>query len=169
MTSLPNPTTGPEHARLESGLWSLRDVFFLPRGREEVFAFFKEARNLETLTPNFLRFQVLTPEPIQMTEGTLIEYRLRLHGVPMKWRSEIINWDPPHAFVDQQLKGPYRKWHHLHRFYEVEGGTLCEDEVTYQVLGGAIVRKLFVVNDLDRIFRYRRETLMELFPSATTE
>ena len=165
MTTLPEITTEPQHARLTSGLWSLRDVFVLPRPRDEVFDFFKEARNLETLTPDFLKFKVLTPDPIAIEEGTLIDYRLRLHGFPMGWRSEIIDWDPPHAFVDQQLKGPYQKWHHLHRFYEIPGGTLCEDEVTYKVLGGALIRRLFVVNDLDRIFRYRRETLNRLFPS----
>lgn len=143
----------------------MRDVFVLPRPRAAVFEFFKEARNLETLTPDFLRFRVLSPEPIVMGDGTRIDYRLRLHGLPLTWRSEITDWDPPRGFVDQQLKGPYRKWHHRHRFYDVPGGTLCEDEVTYEVLGGALVRRLFVVNDLDRIFRYRREVLTGLFPN----
>ena len=89
----------------------------------EVFEFFSRARNLESLTPPWLSFSVLTPEPIEMRPGTLIDYRLRLHGLPMRWRTLIEAWEPEVRFVDRQLRGPYKLWHHTHSFAEVSGGT----------------------------------------------
>lgn len=137
---------------------------WLPQTRDKVFPFFAEARNLEQLTPPFLQFEVLTPAPITMRGGALIDYQLRVHGFPIRWRTEITEWDPPHRFVDQQLRGPYHMWHHTHTFVERDGGTLCRDEVVYRPRGGTLVNWLFVRRDVERIFAYRRERLLEIFP-----
>ena len=139
----------------------------LPFLREKMFDFFSRAENLELLTPPWLSFNVVTPTPIRMCEGALIDYRLRVRGIPLRWRSEITVWDPPYRFVDVQLRGPYRMWHHEHRFTEVEGGTRVEDRVKYAVLGGSLVNKLFVAPDVRRIFDYRTQRLRELFEAST--
>ena len=136
---------------------------WLPRRRDEVFPFFSEARNLELLTPPWLKFEVLTPAPIVMRPGTLIDYRIKIHGIPIRWRTEITEWDPPLRFVDVQLSGPYTLWHHIHTFIEHDGGTLCRDEVRYRPRGGALMNWLFVRADVERIFRYRQERLLEVF------
>lgn len=139
----------------------------LARPIEEVFAFFADAHNLESITPAFLRFHVLTPAPIPMAAGTLIDYRLSLRGVPIRWRTRIDVWEPVHRFVDLQLRGPYRLWHHEHTFESIPGGTKCRDVVTYAVPGGPgverLIERLFVRRDVERIFRYRRERLVERF------
>lgn len=140
------------------------DELLLPRQRDEIFPFFAEARNLEKITPPFLKFEVLTPEPIAMRAGTLIDYQIRIHGLPVKWKTEIIEWDPPHRFIDVQLSGPYRLWHHTHTFEERGGSTLCRDEVCYWPRGGALIDFLFVRRDVEAIFAYRREKLLEMFP-----
>lgn len=144
---------------------TLQTQIWLPRPRAEVFAFFAEARNLETLTPSWLRFEVLTPAPIVMRAGTLIDYRIRVHGLPIRWRTEIAAWEPPHRFVDTQLRGPYTLWHHTHTFEERDGGTLCGDTVRYRPRGGALLHWLFVRRDVARIFAYRQQRLRELFPT----
>lgn len=148
--------------------YDLRFELWLPCRRDKVFPFFAEARNLETITPPWLKFEVLTPAPIPMRAGTLIDYRIRVHGIPLRWRTEITVWEPPHHFVDVQLRGPYRLWHHTHTFEERDGGTLCTDLVRYRPRGGALVNWLFVRRDVERIFRYRQERLKTLFdtPSA---
>jgi ligand-binding SRPBCC domain-containing protein len=135
----------------------------VPRPLDEVFAFFGDARNLERLTPAFLNFKILTPQPIEMRPGTLIDYRISLRGLPMKWTSEITEWRPPFAFVDEQRRGPYRKWIHRHTFTEVPGGTRVSDDVEYDVLGGALIHTLFVKRDLETIFNYRLAVLSDLF------
>jgi ligand-binding SRPBCC domain-containing protein len=134
---------------------------------EEVFPFFADARNLEALTPPWLRFEVRTPAPIEMRAGALIDYRLRVHGLPLRWQSEITAWDPPHLFVDEQRRGPYRLWRHEHRFRADGDGTLVEDEVTYAVWGGGLVDALFVKRDLARIFAFRREALLAAFATRS--
>jgi len=138
-----------------------REQWF-PRPLEEVFAFFADAGNLEAITPPWLGFEVLTPRPIAMRPGTLIDYRLRLRGVPLRWRTEISVWQPPHRFVDEQRRGPYRLWVHEHRFIEVPGGTEIVDRVRYAVPGGRLVERLVVDRDLARIFEYRRRRVAEL-------
>jgi len=140
------------------------DELLLPRPRSEVFPFFAEARNLEILTPPWLKFQVLTPHPISMRAGTLIDYRIRVHALPIRWRTEILEWDPPHRFVDVQLRGPYKLWHHTHSFEERGESTLCRDEVRYWPRGGAIIDRLFVRRDVERIFAFRHQKLLEIFP-----
>ena len=138
----------------------------LPFPRERVFEFFARAENLELLTPPWLSFRILTPQPIRMGAGTLIDYRLRLHGIPLRWRSEITVWEPPHRFVDEQRRGPYRLWRHEHRFTEVDGGTRVDDWVRYAVLGGTLIDKLLVAPDVRRIFDFREERLRAFFPSS---
>jgi ligand-binding SRPBCC domain-containing protein len=126
---------------------------------DEVFAFFADAHTLERLTPPFLRFEVLTPAPVDMHEGTLIDYRLRLHGLPIRWQSRIVVWDPPHRFVDRQLRGPYASWVHTHSFQAMQEGTLVTDMVDYAVPGGSLVQRFFVGPDLEKIFDYRVRVL----------
>ena len=142
-------------------VFTLRNEVWLPRSIDEVFEFFSDAYNLETLTPPILRFQVLTPAPIRMAVGTLIDYKLRLRGAPVKWQSEITAWEPPYRFVDEQRRGPYSMWVHEHTFVEKDGGTLAKDNVSYAVPGGALVNKLFVARDVRKIFEYRTERLLE--------
>jgi len=156
----------------------------LPHPVEEVFAFFADARNLERLTPPLLRFEVLTPGAIEMRAGTLIEYRLRLHGMAVDWLTRIEEWEPGVRFVDMQLAGPYRLWHHTHAFEEVvrcspeqrsgcapplnmPSGTLMTDTVLYALPWwpfGELARPL-VRRDLDQIFGYRRDAVAELLAS----
>jgi ligand-binding SRPBCC domain-containing protein len=133
---------------------------------EDVFDFFSRARNLEALTPPWLRFSVLTPEPITMRTGTLIEYRLRVHGLPMLWVARIEEWVPGQRFVDRQLRGPYRLWHHTHEFEPRPRGTLIRDRVRYELpLGplGALAHALAVRRDLERVFAYRHRQVERLF------
>ena len=146
--------------------FELTSEVLLPRLRAEVFPFFADARNLERLTPPWLRFQVLTPERIEMRPGAIIDYRLRLRGVPIRWRSEITAWEPPFRFVDEQRRGPYRLWIHEHRFEERAGRTLASDHVRYAAPGGRLVDRLLVRPDLDRIFEYRRDVLRSVFGPA---
>ena len=141
----------------------LKKSVWVPRPIDEVFHFFGDAANLELMTPPWLQFKILTPQPIAMRPGTLIDYRISLRGLPMRWRTEITAWNPPFEFVDEQLKGPYRKWHHRHTFVERDGGTEVGDEVTYDVLGGALIRHFFVKGDLEKIFAFRERTLVERF------
>jgi ligand-binding SRPBCC domain-containing protein len=125
---------------------------------EQSFAFYAEARNLEAITPPWLGFRVLTPGAIAMREGTLIDYRLRLHGLPLRWRTRIAVWEPPARFVDVQVRGPYALWEHTHTFTAVGDGTEIRDRVRYALpLGplGRLAHSLFVRRDLERIFDFR--------------
>jgi len=142
---------------------TLHSEVWIPRPREEVFAFFSRAENLEALTPRWLHFSILPPRPIAMKAGTRIRYQLRLHGIPLRWESEITAWEPPHRFVDEQRSGPYHRWIHEHQFLEHDGGTTVRDIVQYSVAGGMLVHRLFVAPDLDRIFEFRRQKVAETF------
>jgi ligand-binding SRPBCC domain-containing protein len=144
------------------GAYLLETEQWFPKPPPEVFDFFADAGNLETITPPFLRFRIVTPRPIDMRAGQLIDYSLRLHGIPVRWRTEIESWDPPVRFVDRQLRGPYRLWHHEHTFTPIDSGTLVKDAVTYVVPGGPFVHALFVKSDVRRIFEYRRKVLRDL-------
>jgi ligand-binding SRPBCC domain-containing protein len=133
----------------------------LPLARDQVFAFFAEATNLQRITPPELGFAMVTPQPIHLCEGTRIEYRLHLFGVPFAWQSEIERWHPPEEFVDVQLRGPYKHWVHTHRFREENGVTIIEDEVQYALSYwpvGELVYSL-VRLQLARIFRYRQQAI----------
>lgn len=151
-----------------SSLHQLDSEMVLPRPREEVFAFFSDARNLGRITPPWLRFEVVSTDDLTMREGLLIDYRIRLYGIPMRWRSEITVWDPPHRFVDEQRIGPYRTWIHTHTFHDAEGGVLVRDEVSYLPRGGSWVHRWFVRPNVERIFAYRTRVLAELFGGAAT-
>ena len=150
------------------------DVFekqvLIPAPREEVFAFFSDAANLDRLTPPWLHFRILTPPPIRMEAGARIRYRLRVHGLPIGWLTEITRWEPPRMFEDTQLRGPYRKWIHQHRFEEASGGTLMTDRVEYLSRGwilAPLVHRLFVRPDVATIFAYRNECLGRIFDRPT--
>ena len=143
--------------------FTLTNELWLPQPPAEIFPFFADASNLERLTPPSLRFRILTPPPIEMAVGTLIDYRIRLRGIPMRWQSEITEWEPPHRFVDEQRRGPYRQWIHEHTFTPQDGGTLAVDIVQYAVLGGVTIQRLFVAPELRRIFDYRNATLENYF------
>jgi ligand-binding SRPBCC domain-containing protein len=151
-------------------VYQLTTSLWLDRPRSEVFAFFADALNLERITPPFLRFEVLNPLPIAMHGGTLIDHRLRLHGVSIRWRTEITHWDPPSRFVDTQLRGPYAEWVHTHGFEQQDGGTLVTDGVRYRLPGPAwatrLVNRLMVAPDTKRIFQYRHDALRRVFPGS---
>ena len=130
----------------------------LPAPPGEVFPFFSDAGNLEAITPPWLNFHVVTPRPIEMRVGTLIEYRLTLHRIPVAWLTRIEEWVPGERFVDAQIHGPYKLWHHTHEFDARDGGTLMRDTVRYAIPYGPlgeIARRAFVARDLERIFDYR--------------
>lgn len=141
---------------------------WLPRPPDEVFAYFSDAFHLEELTPPWLNFHVLTPAPIDMHRGTVIDYRLRIRRLPVRWQSEITSWEPPHRFVDEQRRGPYRQWHHEHLFEARAGGTWVRDRVDYAVPGGPFEPWLhgwLVGPDIRRIFTYRQRKLAAVFNS----
>jgi ligand-binding SRPBCC domain-containing protein len=140
----------------------------LPVARAQVFPFFAEARNLERLTPPSLHFEILTPGTIHMRSGAIIEYRLRLSGIPIRWRTVIAEWDPPSRFVDVQEKGPYALWRHTHIFDETPDGTRMRDRVEYELPFGALGRLahfLFVGRRLNDIFAFRARIVRELLTS----
>lgn len=134
----------------------------LARPLADVFAFFSDATNLDRITPPSLGFRILTPLPLDLHEGALIDYRLQLHGIPIRWRTAITSWEPPGRFVDVQARGPYRAWRHEHRFTATDEGTFVEDRVLYSVPGGRLVHALVVKRDLERVFRFRQERVRAL-------
>ncbi|MCX7420620.1 MAG: SRPBCC family protein [Planctomycetia bacterium] len=136
----------------------------------EVFQFFADAQNLETLTPPRVNFQILTPLPIEMHTGAIIQYSLKLHGIPVQWTTAITGWKPPFEFVDVQLRGPYVMWHHRHNFEAIGEQTLMTDEIHYSLpFGwlGRLAHTLFVSHDLSTIFEFRRNVVERLMGSAS--
>ena len=145
---------------------TLRRSTWIGRPLPEVFAFFADAANLERLTPASLGFHILTPAPIEMGPGTRIDYRLTLSGVPVRWRTLITVWEPGSCFVDEQERGPYALWRHLHAFEAEAGGTRMRDEVTYALpLGwlGEAAHHLWVKRQLAHIFDYRERVIARVF------
>lgn len=144
---------------MQSSLW-------VPEPPAAVFPFFADAHNLEQLTPSWLSFRILTPAPIPMAVGTLIDYRIKVHGLPLRWRTRIARWEPPYAFADEQLRGPYTLWHHTHTFTPQDGGTVLGDLVRLRPRGGPlapVIQHLFVRRDVERIFRYRLTAMASRF------
>ena len=135
----------------------------VPLHIEEVFPFFYDVLNLQRITPPELDFGILTPQPIKIELGTIVDYRMKLFGVPFKWRSVISVWEPPRRFVDEQVSGPYRLWKHIHNFYTDGDGTIVEDDVSYRLPLwplGEIAYPL-VRAQLRRIFSYRQQIILE--------
>lgn len=134
---------------------------WLPRPPEEVFPFFADAGNLDAITPPWLHFRIVAPRPIEMRAGTLIDYALRLHGLPIRWRTLIREWAPPHRFVDEQVRGPHLQWIHTHTFEPCRGGTRVRDTVRYAVPLDFIAHALFVRPDIEKIFAFRHRALQQ--------
>src|SRR4051794_65003 len=150
-----------------SGIHTLRREQRLEAPPETVFPFFADPRNLEAITPPLLGFRLLTPDPITMGVGTFLQYAMRIHGVPVRWDTLIQEWDPPHRFVDVQVRGPYRLWHHTHELLALDDGsaTLMRDTVRYAIgfgVAGEIARRTVVRRDLEAIFEFRAERVPEL-------
>jgi ligand-binding SRPBCC domain-containing protein len=165
-------TVTPDRDPKIGRIWKLVAIQHLPQPVESVFPFFSDAYNLEKLTPSFLKFKVLTPKPIDMRSGCEIKYKLKVRGIPINWKTSILDFDPPRQFVDNQDKGPYALWHHTHTFTPTEDGkgTICTDTVRYRPAGwilAPIVNKLLVQRDVANIFRYRFQRLDDIFASST--
>ena len=138
---------------------------WLPLPPEELCPFFANAANLDALTPPWLNFHIVTPPPIEMKAGALIDYRLRVRGIPLRWRTRINVWQPPHGFVDEQIRGPYRQWLHEHTFEPRDGGTLARDHVRYAVPWDFLVHRWLVRPDVEKIFAFRAQALRKRFSS----
>ena len=148
--------------------FTLERLQVIPRTVEEVFPFFADPANLARITPDSLDFRITSEGPTNISPGTLIDYRLSLFGIPFRWRSRIETVEENRRFTDVQVRGPYRRWHHLHRFWSIPQGTLMLDRVEYELpLGivGRLAHRAFVRRSLERIFEYRRKVLRLLFPS----
>jgi len=148
----------------DGGDFVLRTSLLLPRPIDEVFPFFAAAENLARITPPQLGFIIRTPPPIDMRPGTLIDYTIKLWGMPLRWRTEITRWNPPYEFEDTQLRGPYAKWVHRHTFTAVGAETLVSDEVRYRLPFGVLGRlgHFVVQRQLRRIFTYRERVIRSL-------
>ncbi len=149
-----------------AGIYTVHFEQQVPRPRDEVFNFFSRAENLEVITPAWLNFKIVSVDPAPVRRGTQIDYKLRLHGIRLRWTSEIVEWEPPHGFVGLQLRGPYKLWRHEHRFQSREGGTLITDTVILSLpFGplGALAYKLKVGSEVQQIFAFREAKIRELF------
>ena len=148
-------------------VYTLKKEQKISKNINEVFDFFSKPENLSTITPDRMGFKILTPSPIDMKDGALIDYTVRIMFIPIRWRTLITKYAPPNLFVDQQLKGPYSMWHHTHTFKKLsEEETLIEDIVKYCVpfgFIGGIVHYLYIKKDLESIFSYRKEKIKEIF------
>ena len=129
---------------------------------DDVFDFFSKPENLKTITPAKLSFNILTPTPIVMEKGTVIDYTIRLFLIPIHWRTLITKYNPPYEFVDEQIKGPYNFWHHTHKFKKVDGGVEISDKVIYSIpmgIIGRVLHYLWIKRDLEKIFSHRKEVI----------
>ncbi len=152
-------------------IYTLTRSQFVPVPRTRVFPFFQSPENLGRITPSWLGFQMLTPLPIMMQRGALIDYAIHLLGIPLRWTTVITSYDPPGCFVDEQLRGPYAYWHHTHEFRSVRGGTEIRDTVRYAMpFGplGRLVHAVVVRAQLEAIFEYRTRVINEIFPTPAT-
>ena len=145
-------------------IYQLSDRFIVKSDLQRTWDFFSRAENLPKITPAWMRFKIETPGPIVIQRDTILDYTIRWMGIPIGWKSQIIDWSPPGQFIDLQLRGPYVLWHHQHSFEQTEGGTLCSDRVNYQVPGwmlGRLMNVLVVRRQLLEIFEYRRKVIAE--------
>jgi ligand-binding SRPBCC domain-containing protein len=143
---------------------------WLPRPIDEVFAFFSRPGNLQVITPRWLDFRMVE-SPQALAKGSLIKYRLRWHFLPIRWATEISEWNPPHGFVDREIKGPYALWNHEHQFTSHDEGTIMRDRVTYALplwWAGRVMHAIMVKRDVERIFDFRAQAMKRLFPIETT-
>ena len=146
--------------------YNLHQTQFINKPISEVFNFFSMPENLEVITPGYLNFRIKTPSPVKMESGRIIDYKIKLRGVPFTWSSLISEYDPPYKFIDEQVRGPYAYWHHTHIFSETKEGTLIEDIVKYSIpfgLAGQFAHFLFIKSDLKNIFQYRFNTINKIF------
>ena len=148
-----------------SSVFHLEREQLVKRPVDAVFEFFSEVNNLEAITPPWLQFRVCGSSTPRIEGGSMIDYRLRIHGLPIRWRSHISMWNPPFGFTDEQVSGPYKLWVHRHTFVETDEGVLVRDHVKYSVPGGRLIHWLFVERDLRQIFDYRAQSLARIFPS----
>ena len=147
-------------------LYTLESNQFINKPIEEVFQFFSKPENLSVITPAKLGFKILSPNPIKMEVGRLIDYNIYLMGIPIHWRTLITDYEPPNMFVDQQIKGPYAMWHHTHTFHKVKGGVEIKDRVVYSIpfgFLGRLLNYLWIKRDLNNIFLYRKKVIDKLF------
>lgn len=146
--------------------WQLACTQWVPLPPADVFPFFASAQNLEQLTPDFLKFRILRAPTTALRAGSTLDYRIRLHGLPVSWRTRIDEWRPPHGFVDVQIRGPFRVWRHRHQFVEQAGGTRLVDEVQFDVYCRPLYRTPllgWIDTDLRRIFEYRHTQVARIF------
>ncbi len=135
---------------------------------EELFEFFQKPENLERVSPSWVNFNIKSKLPLVMKEGAEFEYTIKLLGIPMNWKTRIIEYSPPEIFIDEQVKGPYKKWIHTHKFKQANGFVLMEDNVDYDLYGGVlkgIIHQLFVKKSVEKIFEYRREAIEKVIIS----
>jgi ligand-binding SRPBCC domain-containing protein len=155
-------------------VYTLRREQLLPRTLDEVFSFFERPENLEAITPPWLHFKMITPTPVHIKQGSIFDYTMRVRGISMHWASLVTEYNPPHSFVDQQIRGPYEYWYNTHRFKETDEGTHIIEEIRYIMpfgLLGRAVHGLMVAQDLQEIFDYRQMAIEKLFltcPKAST-
>ena len=150
--------------------YHLHQEQFIARDLGETFSFFEDASNLQAITPTSLDFRIVTPLPIEMATGTLIDYQLKLCRIPFRWQTRITDYTPPRCFVDEQISGPYQLWRHRHEFQAVEGGTLMTDDIDYAIGWGPlgkVAHAAFVQRMLRNIFAYRRERIEVLIGGRT--
>lgn len=145
---------------------------YVPAPIDKVFAFFSKAENLNRITPADLQFKILSPLQPVMQTGLLIDYQIKLRGIPMNWKTEITHWNPPHSFQDSQLKGPYLLWKHLHVFTKKGDSTLMTDKVYYRIPGfifEPLLYRLFVRHKLNQIFDYREKAIQNIFAKESKD
>jgi uncharacterized protein len=159
-----------DHKKKAGFHYCYRTIQFIKKRPYEIFPFFSDAKNLEQITPPLLHFKILNQSTPQIELGTEFNYRLQVHGIPIKWKTHIIDWNPNSSFIDYQANGPYHTWHHTHSFFETPKGTLMVDEVLYRLpfgfLGDLFGRK-FVKNDVEKIFNYRKQIIEQVFHGAS--
>lgn len=144
--------------------YQLTDSFVVKSDLQKTWDFFSRAENLPRITPAWMRFEIRTPSPIVIQQDSILDYTIRWMGIPIGWRTRIIDWSPPRQFIDLQLRGPYSLWHHQHTFAAGEDGTICTDRVLYRVpvpILGRMMNALMVQKQLIGIFEYRRKVIAE--------